>query len=451
MLPNNTVKNFSILEQNAFSDQKILTDPYLKKLITERQQSTGPMSVLFYQQPLNLVRGEGVWLFDHQGKKYLDVYNNVQSVGHANTKVADAIHQQFLQINCHSRYLNKGLHEYSNRLLATLPGTIDRLVMTCTGSEANDLALRLAKDFTGHQGIIVTKCAYHGNTQAVSAVSPSSMRSSHLDESVQTINIAQIAAASDPADAFLQQIKQAKQRLQASGYGCAALLIDSIFSSDGVYAEPAGFIKAGIDYLQNAGTLFIADEVQPGFGRVGHSMWGFNMHQVIPDIVTMGKPMGNGYPVAALATREELLQGYNNKQGYFNTFGGSNAAVAAATAVLDEIINRDLINNAKTLGFKLKQTLIERLAGYAFVKEIRGAGFFLGIEICQPNNENIAAPSLATKIVNLLKEEQVLIGTAGDNGSSLKLRPQLCFSPDHVTFLVAKMEAVFAQIAGELK
>lgn len=451
MLHKNSTGNFSILEQNAFSKDQTLADPHLQKLVDERHQTTGPMSVLFYQEPLNLVRGDGVWLFDHTGKQYLDVYNNVQSVGHANPKVADAIHQQFLQINCHSRYLNQNLHRYSQRLLNTLPDNIDRLVMTCTGSEANDLALRLAKDFTGKQGIIVTQCAYHGNTEAVSAVSPSSMRSGQIADSVQTINIAQIAAADDPSAEFLQQIKQAEQQLKQAGYGCAALLIDSIFSSDGVYADPAGFIKAGIKYLQNSGSLFIADEVQPGFGRTGFAMWGFEMHQVKPDIITMGKPMGNGFPVAALATHDALLQNYNNKQGYFNTFGGSHAAVAAATAVLDEIERHSLINNAKVLGGELKQVLITKLAEFDFVKEVRGAGLFLGIEICQPGDKHSAAPSLTTKIVNLLKENQILIGTAGDNGSSLKLRPQLCFTQDNMSFLVEKIEKVFNQIATEVK
>ena len=438
-------ESFSILEQNAFNASSVdPNDKSLSKEVWRRDKLVGPMSVLFYQQPLELVRGEGVWLYDHQGKSYLDVYNNVQSLGHCNRYVAEQVAKQLTQLNCHNRYLHEGLHNYSERLLATLPASVDRLMMTCTGSESNDLAIRLARHFTQKQGIIVTKLAYHGNTDLVSSVSPSAFRTNERPEWLEVIDI-ELACTSESASAiFKDQIQGALTRLQQKGFGCAAFLADTIFSSDGVFCDPQLFLKSGIEYLQQQGALFIADEVQPGFGRTG-TMWGFEHHAVVPDIVTMGKPMGNGYPVAGIAASAQLFEHFNTAQGYFNTFGGSTASVAAASAVLDVIERDGLVQNAADMGSYLKSRLQTEFASHSNVGEIRGKGLFFAIDICNAQSE--PDPELVRKIVNLLKQNGVLVGTTGSIGSSLKLRPSMIFSKDNSDTLVARLVEVMNLIS----
>lgn len=248
-------------------------------------------------------------------------------------------------------------------------------MMTCTGSESNDLAIRLARHFTGRQGIIVTRLAYHGNTDLVSSASPSAFRSCQLPDWLELVDIELAHSSEDPSAAFLSQIEQAVSKLEKRGFSCAAFLADSIFSSDGVYCGPDGFIKNGIEYLQRQGALFIADEVQPGFGRTG-TMWGFKHHMVVPDIVTLGKPMGNGYPVAGVVASVEIFERFNGYQGYFNTFGGSTASVAAATAVLEVIDRENLVQNASEVGHYLKTRLEAELHIIRISHESGEEGYF---------------------------------------------------------------------------
>ncbi len=408
----------------------------MKAEVERRQNLVGPMSVLFYKEPIDIARAKGVWVYDQDGKAYLDVYNNVQSVGHCNEYVTKAITAQLEQVNCHNRYLSKALHDYTERLLATMPSSINRMMMTCTGSESNDLAIRCARKVTGKQGIIVSKMAYHGNTDLVSQVSPSAMRVQQNIEWLESIDIVAIINSADPSQAFVDALDVAISNLEEKGYGCAAFLADTIFSSDGVFSDPHGFLKAGIDYLHSKGGVYIADEVQPGFGRTG-TMWGFERHNVIPDIVTMGKPMGNGYPVAAVATSAEFFEIVGREQGYFNTFGGSHGAVAAATAVLDFIESENLIENVNTVSTYLRDQIVEKVLPYSIVAEVRSCGFFYGIDIVNDNKES--DPQMVTKLVNTLKDNGVLVGTTGYNGSSLKLRPQLIFSKENADFLVEKL------------
>ncbi len=429
--------NFSILEQNSYDPASIPTSNVrLKKEVERRQNLIGPMSVLFYKQPLELVRGKDVWLYDYEGKAYLDAYNNVQSIGHSNAQVGKAIASQWQELNCHNRYLSQGLHDYAERLLATLPTNIDRIMMTCTGSESNDLAIRCAREVTQKHGIIVSALAYHGNTDLVSKVSPSAMRHNQKEPWLKPIDMVAICASDDPAQAFLQAMEQAIDALEKEGYGCAAFLADTIFSSDGVYSEPLGFMCAGIAHLHAKKGLYIADEVQPGFGRTG-TMWGFESQNITPDIVTMGKPMGNGYPVAAIATNAEYLAQLNKGQGYFNTFASSHGAVAAATAVLDFIESERLIENVNVVGAYFDQLLQSKVAPYPMVGEIRSKGFFYGIDIVGPHKE--VQPELTVKIVNTLKDNHVLVGTTSAYGASLKLRPQLIFTKENADFLVDKL------------
>lgn len=418
-----------ILDQNAFNMAHIdKADARIGALVRKRLETVGPTSMLFYEEPLHIVRGERVWLFDDTGKRYLDVYNNVPSIGHCHPRVVQAVAEQMGTLNVHNRYLHEGIHRYAERLLETLPTTLNRLVMMCTGSESNDMALRLARGWTGRHGIIVTEAAYHGNTAAVTEVSPSSYKQGTPPDHVHILPISEMSQQADPAAWFTEQVRFGIEQLEARGHGCAALLVDSIFSSDGIYADPVGFLKPAVEMLQAQGGLFIADEVQPGFGRTGDGMWGFSRHGVVPDVVTMGKPMGNGFPMSGLAAREDLLAVLNADVGYFNTFGGSPVAVAAGTAVLDVIAEENLMANAQHQGEYFMRHLKDIQSRFDEVSDVRGAGLFLGLDLCDPLRDGAPDAQRTTALINDLKHNGILIGGAGKSGSTLKIRPPLCIT-----------------------
>ena len=417
----------TILALNAFDPSRAATlDPALAERVRRRYRLFGSASVLFYQQPLEFVRAKGCWLYDADGVGYLDAYNNVPSVGHCHPHVVAAAAEQLARINVHSRYLHPGTLDYAERLLATLPPALSNITFTCTGSESNDLALRLAASFTGGDGVIVTEAAYHGNTALTTAVSPSS----YLQRSPAP-HVRVVPAPADPA-LFAPHVAAAIADLAHHGHGLSALLIDSIFSSDGVFAEPAGFLRPAVEAVHAAGGLVIADEVQCGFGRTGAALWGFQRHGIQPDIVTMGKPMGNGYPIGAVITRPEILDALGEREGYFNTFAGTPVAAAVGNAVLDVIEQEDLLANASRVGGYLLQRLRALAARQPAIGAVRGAGLFIGVDI--------AAPRSAAEVIDALRQRRVLIGAAGRSGGVLKVRPPLCFSTADADLLIGALE-----------
>lgn len=442
-------KPLPILDLNAFAfDQSTVPDKALAELIKRRYKTQGPTSMLFYQEPLHIVRGQGTWLYDSKGTKYLDVYNNVPCLGHCHPKVVEAVSQQLGQLNVHSRYLHDTVHIYTEKLLATLPDNIDRLVMTCTGSESNDLALRLARTTTQKKGIIVSEVAYHGNTQMVTEVSPASFKTQAPPEYVMTVPVAEVTHRGDgAADWFADQVYSAIQTLNDRGFGCAALLVDSIFSSDGIYSDPPGFLNKAVEIVHDHGGLFIADEVQSGFARTGDCMWGFQRHNVVPDIITMGKPMGNGYPVAGVASRLDLLEALCKEVGYFNTFGGSTTAAAAGLAVLNVIEEEGMLENSRQVGAYLKLGLHELQDQYHCIAEIRGAGLYIGLEFSEDGDVNRPDVEKATATLNLLRRDQVLVGTVGKYGNVLKIRPPLCFTRDNADLFLNKLGKVLKELS----
>lgn len=413
------------------------------QLIARRERLLGPAYRLFYERPLHLVRGEGVWLYDARGEAYLDAYNNVASVGHAHPRVAEAVARQAATLATHTRYLHEGVLDLAERLLATLPPEIGHAMFTCTGSEANDLALRLAFAATGGTGVIVTGNAYHGVTLAVAQVSPSLGAGVPLGPHVRTI------AAPDPATGddrrFGAAVDAACADLLRHGIRPAALIVDTIFSSDGVLAEPKGVLEPAARAIRAAGGLFIADEVQPGFGRTGESFWGFQRHGVVPDMVSMGKPMGNGYPVAALALRPGLVADFGARARYFNTFGGNAVAAAAAGAVLDVIAEEALQENARAVGDRFLAGLRDLASRHPRLGEVRGAGLFLGLDVIDPES---GAPDAAQAacIVNALREARVLISATGPRGHVLKIRPPLVFSDAHAALFLDRLDGVMGRI-----
>lgn len=420
--------------------------PAVRALVERRQASFGAASVLVYQEPIDMVRAEGVFMFDSAGRKYLDVYNNVPSVGHSHPRVVAAIAEQAAKLNTNTRYLYEIVHRYAERLLATFPAALSNVVFTCTGSESNDLALRFAKSFTGGDGFIVTATAYHGNTAAVTDVSPSSFKTRIVPPHVRAIPAPDLYSepVADLGAHFAGNVRAAIADLERSGHRFAGLLVDSIFSSDGVHADPPGFLKPAVDAVRAAGGLFIADEVQPGFGRSG-TMWGFERHGVTPDVVTLGKPMGNGFPMGGVVTRPEILSCFCEGTAYFNTFGGNPVAAAAGLAVLDVIADDGLVANAASTGDYLRRGLREMSNRYPAIGDVRGAGLFTGLEFSEPDSR---APDAATAkyAINALKDRGVLVGAAGAYANTLKIRPPLCFSRENADMFLEAMDGVLSLV-----
>lgn len=410
-----------------------------RDLIARRQAALGAAYRLFYAQPLHPVRAEGVWMWDAQGNRYLDAYNNVVCVGHCHPRVIEALTRQAATLNTHTRYLHPLIIDYAERLLATAPGVFDNVMLTCTGSEANDLAIRIARVTTGGEGVIVTDCAYHGVTDLLAGMSPS------LGAGVPTgRNVWKVAApdpnAADPGAQFAQGVQAALADMAAKDVRPAALLVDTIFASDGIFPDPAGFLAPAVEAIRAAGGIFIADEVQAGFGRCGR-MWGFARHAVRPDIATMGKPMGNGHPIAGLMARGDLVEVFGKATRYFNTFGGNPVSAAVGLTVLDVLHDEGLIENAALTGAYLAQSLEGLVDGDERLGPVRASGLYLGVDLLDPVS---GAPdgALAGRIVNGLRERGVLISASGPAGNVLKIRPPLPFGRSDADFLIDKLHEV---------
>ncbi|MFC4277102.1 aspartate aminotransferase family protein [Achromobacter aloeverae] len=419
-----------------------------RAMIERRQRLLGPAYRLFYDKPLHIVRGEGVWLYGPGGERYLDAYNNVASVGHSHPRVVQAIAAQAATLNTHTRYLHDGVLDYAERLLATFPAPLSQVIFTCTGSEANDLALRVARAHTGGTGVIVTQLAYHGVTAAVSAVSPSLGPAVPLGLDTRTV-AAPDSYRQDPATLgtwFAAQVQAAIDDMRRHGIQPAALLVDTIFSSDGVYAEPAGFLAPAVAAIRAAGGVFIADEVQAGFARTGSAMWGFQRHGLEPDLVTMGKPMGNGHPVAAMVARPEVLERFGRQARYFNTFGGNPVSCAAAMAVLDVIRDEGLQANAARSGEYLRNGLRKLAQRHSWIGDMRGDGLFIGVELVSDRDARTPAKEATHRFVNLMREQGVLLSATGLHGNVLKLRPQLPFGIEHADILLDTADKVLARL-----
>ncbi len=436
-----------ILQLNRFDSSTPNLDERTQAMVAQRFKAFGNASVLFYQQPLEIIRAQGTYMYDRGGKAYLDLYNNVPCVGHCHPEVAAAIAEQAAILATNSRYLYQNLNDYAEALLATFPPELSNLVLTCTGSEANDIALRIAAMHSGGTGIVVTQTAYHGNTSAVMAVSPSSYRKgTPLPAHVRTIrepSSFQLSPDGDMAAAFAAELQAAIDDMAEHGIRFAGLLIDTIFSSDGVFADPPGFLQQALKIVHANGGLLIADEVQPGFGRTGEGHWCFARHGIVPDVVTLGKPMGNGYPMGGVITRPELLDTFVRETGYFNTFGANPVAAAAGHAVLKVLQQERLIENAGKIGQHLRNDL-RRLAEHdSRIADVRGAGLFIGVELVdaqqRPDSE------LASWLINALKDEGILIGAAGAYGNVLKIRPALCFNQAQSDQFIETLQRLLAR------
>lgn len=410
-------------------------------LVARRQKALGPAYRLFYETPVHLVRGEGVWLYDTEGKAYLDTYNNVASVGHCHPHVVAATARQAGVFASHTRYLHDTVLTYAERLLGHFPEALGHVMFTCTGSEANDLAYRIALAHTDGTGFIVTENAYHGVTYAIAGMSPSLGAGVDLGSHVRLVPAP--VTGPDTAARFAAGVNAAIADLQRHGIKPAALIVDTVFSSDGVFTDPKGFLAPAVAAIRAAGGLFIADEVQPGFGRTGAAMWGFQRHDLLPDMVSLGKPMGNGYPVAGLVIQPRVIESFGSKARYFNTFGGNAVAAATALAVLEVVEGEGLMENARVVGGGFAEGLRGLAKAHGGLGELRAAGLFLGQDIVDAEGQ--PDPTRAVWIVNRLREAGVLISATGPKGHVLKIRPPLVFSADNVAFFLDRLDAVLKQ------
>ena len=418
--------------------------PRERAMVERRQRLLGPAYRLFYEHPVHLVRGEGAWLFDVDGNRYLDCYNNVASMGHAHPHVVQAIARQAAQINTHTRYLHDTVLDYAEALLATFPADLAHVMFTCTGSEANDLALRIARAHTGGEGIVVTSLAYHGVTTTLAELSPSLGEGVPLGRHVAAVAAPDVyRGGADMPARFAADIAAAFAGLARHGIRPCALLVDTMFTSDGVFPDPAGFLAAAADAARAAGALFIADEVQPGFGRTG-AMWGFMRHGVEPDIVTMGKPMGNGHPLAGLVTRPALLERFGGQVRYFNTFGGNPVSAAAGLATLEVLRNEGLAANAAAVGGHLLAGLRRLAATHEIIGDVRGAGLSIGCELVRDRTTKDPASDATGRIVNALRERRVLISASGPGANVLKIRPPLCLTREQADLFLETLDGVLA-------
>lgn len=418
-------------------------------LIERRARLLGPNMPTFYDDPVHVVRGDGVWLWDADGRRYLDCYNNVPHVGHCHPRVVEAICRQAGTLNTHTRYLHRGILDYAERLVAKFSGGLETVIMVCTGSEANDIALRMGQAATGKTGVIATDNTYHGNTALVSQLSakkppiggyaPNVRRVSSPD-SVRPLG----GSADRQAEVFAGHVAEAIADLEASGHGFASLILCPFLANEGFPDLPRGFLDLTVDVVRKAGGIVIADEVQPGFGRLGSHWWGHERIGIAPDVVTLGKPMGNGHPVAAVVAKPEVTATFREAFGYFNTFGGNPVSCAAAMAVLDVLEEEELVSSAAETG----AYALERLRGlrHPVIAEVRGAGLFFGIEF---TGDGMApAPEFTARVVEGMKARGVLLNRLGRHANCLKIRPPMPFGRDHVDMLVGALEDVLAGEAG---
>lgn len=419
-----------------------------ESLLERRFRVLGRHSPLFYERPLQIVRGEGVWVYDAQGKRYLDAYNNVPHLGHCHPRVVEALSRQSRILNTHTRYLDETVVNYAERLLASFDPSLSKVFFTCTGSESNELALRIARECSGHEGIISTAFAYHGNTAAVAQISSLFTAADRRGPFVETVPVMdpyrERRGRSDEelSSAYAQDLQRAIEALAARGVKLAGALFCTAFSSEGLPLVPRGYLAKAAALVHQAGGLLIADEVQGGFGRFGTHMWGHAALEAIPDIVTLGKPMGNGHPIAGVVTTAALMERFTSRNMYFNTFGGNEVSCAVGLTVLDVLRDERLLENAVNVGGYVLEGLRALQARHPLVGDVRGRGMFFAVDIVADRGSKAPAAAPTKRIVNAMREQGVLISRIGQGDNILKIRPPMPFSRDHADLLLSTLDTV---------
>jgi len=419
-------------------------------LIERRDRLLGKGAALFYREPVHIVKGEGVWLYDADGKRYLDMYNNVPCVGHANPRVVEAMRRQAATLNVHSRYLHEGILDYAERLISHHDGSLSSVVFTCSGTEASEVALLMARAATGGRGIICSDGGYHGNSTEVRKLSGA--HGSQDNPEFRSIPYPQTyrplvagAEANELTNIYLSKVQEAIDAFAADDIPLAGMFVCSILANEGLPDIPPGFMAGAAEMVRNAGGVFIADEVQAGFCRTGR-WWGYETSDFVPDIVTMGKPMGNGMPLAGVAASSELVDAFRSTTRYFNTFASSPLQAAVGSAVLDVIEDEDLCSNVRDVGSYLREELKNLQAVHEPMGDIRGHGLAVGIDWVHERESKSPDREGAVDVANRLKDRGFLLSNASPLGNMLKIRPPLVFGREHADLFLSAFEETLQEL-----
>ncbi|KIQ18465.1 aminotransferase [Rhodococcus sp. MEB064] len=409
-------------------------------MLARRESVLGPNTPLFYSEdPLQIVSATGVTVTGSDGRTYLDAYNNVPHVGHCHPRVIEAITREMSRVNVHSRYLTDTPIDYAEALLDLFPSSLDRMFFTNSGSEANDLALRLARFQTGHTGVLISDHSYHGNTQALMSLTTGIKMSEPLGDHVRTFRAPDSRVTSTSLSDSLAQVDAAIADLERGGHGVSAVLLDPLFSTEGLPDVPDGYMDGLCARVRAAGGLVIGDEVQSGFGRTAEHVWGFQAAAFVPDMVVLGKPMGNGFPLGAVIAPAGIVEPFSAANTYFNTFATTPAAAAAGHAVLQVMDSESLMERARESSTLFRKGFEELVHGDDRLTGVRGTGMFMGMQFVDPAT---GAPdgSTAKAVVDAMRENGVLIGRVGRHDEVLKIRPPLAFGPADVPIALDAFE-----------
>lgn len=426
------------------------------KLLAQREEVIGPSLSVSYSDPLVILRGAGQYLYDENGNEYLDCVNNVCHVGHCHPKVVAAGQTQMATLNTNTRYLHPFILEYAERLLATFPDHLSVCYFVNSGSEANELALRLARTFTGNKQIIALEHGYHGNTQGLIDISHYKFSGPGGEGPGRYTTITSIpdvykgkyrGKASEAAQAYSSDFEETCRGLAQNATPPAAFIAESISGCGGQVFYPSGYLKRTAELVRAHGGVFIADEVQVGFGRIGTHMWAFEPQGVVPDIVTLGKPMGNGHPIGAVITTQEIADAFHTGMEYFNTFGGNPVSCAIGLSVLNVIQDEHLMKNALEVG----QYFLEKLNGlqhaHPEIGDVRGAGLFIGVELITDGNPDKPATDLASAVIEFLRNNRVLVSTDGPAANVLKIKPPLVINKSDVDKVIELIDSALQLFA----
>lgn len=422
-----------------------------EEVVQLRDQRLARSQRAYYTTPPKLVRGRGSWLYDDFARSYLDAINNVSHVGHAEPRITAAATSQLSKLNTNSRFIYEGIATYAERLVATLPSPLEVVFLVCTGSEANDLALRISRQVTGRSDVVVIDGAYHGNTTAVMGISPNRYKgrggrgAPSTTHEVMRPDVYRGPYGREDDDAGAKYGAEAARvvdSLVAEGRPPAAFIAESLMGTAGNVIFPPGYLKTAFAAARRAGAICISDEVQVGVGRLGTDFWGFQVQGVVPDIVTMGKPLGNGHPIAAVVTTREIADAFDDGVKYFNTFGGNPVSCAIGTAVLDIVDGDKLQSHAIEVGEYFLRSLEQLKSRHAIIGDVRGQGLYLGIELVRDRDTKEPAADEALAISEDMMMNGVIVYPTGPYENVLKLKPPMVFDRDDVDFFAATLDRV---------
>ena len=416
------------------------------EILDLRSKHLGPSLSIAYDEPLHIVRGAGQYLFDAKGNRYLDCVNNIQHVGHCHPKVIEAAQKQYEKLNTNTRYLDETIVSYAKNITSTLPAGLEVCFFTNSGSEANDLALRMARECSKSKETILLDGAYHGNLSSLIEISPYKHNGPGGNGAPDHVHVIPMPDSfrgkyrgEDCGDRYIDEVITAVNNIQDNDKKVSAFISEALMGCGGQLILPEGFLQKAFELVKKDGGLCIADEIQIGFGRMGSHFWGFESESVVPDIVTMGKSMGNGHPLSAVVTTKEIADKFNNGMEYFNSFGGNSVSCAVGQAVLDVIKDESLQDHALKVGDYLLEQLQQLKQHHDIIGDVRGRGLFIGIELNR-DEDLTPADTEAHNIINRMKEKGVLLSTDGPDHNVIKIKPPIVFNIENAEELVKKLD-----------